>query len=369
MSGGLEFINSYTYEGFRYFSNVDFNGLFRQNIVDGKVEFIDYFPNEILMKRFIHRSVIGNNKKMYFFPLFGKGITEYDLDRKKFRFLELNGKYNIWGISGAFFYYEKVILIPCNLAEYLLIFNTNTFEVQYISIFKEEFKHYGIDKIDVDLFGSILYKDYIYIALCETNLIVEINLNSYKIKVHSMEAGIHFRNINIIDGDLWGTTTDNGIVLKIDLDFWNVNKIQLIDLINFHRAILTIEKWNDQIIAIPGKGYQLFKFEGDIFKPLNRNIPENMLGDVVGYMIDDNLNLYFQKGDGVEGEMNSGSTVVPRDARRKVYKNRLEFEGYELVKRGIRNRCMKDEVDKMGFLLECSNGIYTLNNYLEWIKE
>lgn len=366
MSNGLGFISFYTYAGIKYFSNVDFNGLFCQNMANKEINFIDVFPNEILTKRFIHRSVIGKGEKMFFFPLFGNGITEYDLKNKSFRFLKMNNKNRILGISGTFLYQQEVILIPSSLTDSLLIFSMDTFEIKYVSVLKKLLNQYGIDSGGVDLFGSVLYKDYIYIALCETNLIVEINLNSYKVKIHVMETGIHFRNISIIDGDLWGTTTDNGIILKMNLNSWEVNKIQIADLINFHRAVLRVEKWSDQIIIVPGTGYQLFKLENEVFKSLNRDIPEDMLGDVVGYEIDENLNLFSQKGVGETGRMNGGYTVVPHDPKVEIYRNELIFQGYEIVERNIRDRYIKGELKKNGFIMESVQE--TLNGYLEWVK-
>ena len=104
MSNSMGFINSYTYDGFRYFSNVDFNGLFRQNIADENIEFIDYFSDELLTRRLIHRTVIGVDERMFFFPLFGNGITEYHVSEKKFHFWEVNGKKRVWGFSGVFPY-------------------------------------------------------------------------------------------------------------------------------------------------------------------------------------------------------------------------------------------------------------------------
>ena len=66
----LTYVDYYIYKNKKYFSNVDFNGLFSVDLNDSKVEFLGYFPEDKLIARFIHKSIIGINHCIFFFPLY-----------------------------------------------------------------------------------------------------------------------------------------------------------------------------------------------------------------------------------------------------------------------------------------------------------
>lgn len=80
----LIFENVYDDGEYFWFTEYEFNALFKMNKADYKVELVGIFPEEIFTERKLYISTAVCNQKMYFAPYSAKEIAIYDLKKKVF---------------------------------------------------------------------------------------------------------------------------------------------------------------------------------------------------------------------------------------------------------------------------------------------
>lgn len=171
-----------------WFSGVEINGLFKQNIKSSKVEFIATFPKEDSIQDNLHSQIIEYNKNLYFIPLEGKGISIYDCERKNLRLVNCKYADKCFFIK-ALKINDDIFLIPMNSLSHFCVFHTQTetfellddLEKNIASIIKREL--FWTDNSLVDVGNR-----YLYLVPSENNIIVTISLdNKFSVKTHKVE--------------------------------------------------------------------------------------------------------------------------------------------------------------------------------------
>ena len=75
------------YKGWFYFSAANRNGLFRWNREKNEVVFLGFFGQELLFQSDIHSHAIIYKDEIYFIPLYGFGISVYNLVNEQMSYI------------------------------------------------------------------------------------------------------------------------------------------------------------------------------------------------------------------------------------------------------------------------------------------
>lgn len=360
----LTYVDYYIYKNKKYFSNVDFNGLFSVDLNDSNVEFLGYFPEDKLIARFIHKSIIGINHCIFFFPLYGKGITIYNILEKKFIFKNIGEKEQLFCVASTFIYNDKIIIIPANIQNNIYVLNYENYELKEVRCFKENHK-----VITVDLFGTVKYNEKIYIVNRGTNEIYSINLLNFDIEKHTIKEMSNIRNINIIDGYIWLTDCCGKKVARVDIKDFSVVIINYEYGNDNNKIPLIVEKWNNDIIVLPGSNNVVYKLDYKENKFVNSGIiiSQDWVGDIVGYKINRKLVLYSQKNMGITSEMQDKAVIVNENNsvdRKGIFYKECKNMRIFAIKTEI-----KREIKKRGYVKEKSETKQMLEKFIKFIGD
>lgn len=85
----LSFYDATFYNDYIWFSNVNFNGLFKTNMKDYSTEFVTYFPGEIMEQKSMHGKTVVYGECIIFVPMRGKNIHIYNTVNKDMTSLDI----------------------------------------------------------------------------------------------------------------------------------------------------------------------------------------------------------------------------------------------------------------------------------------
>lgn len=126
------------HNGYLWFSNNTFNGLFRMRMENGEIEFVDFFPNETLGQTFSHKKCLAFKDRLYFFPALGNYITIYDVQNVQFSSIEFpRGKAD--SCSDAVLVDDKIYIFPADNQSDLFCLDTKTDSLQAIPSFRKQY--------------------------------------------------------------------------------------------------------------------------------------------------------------------------------------------------------------------------------------
>lgn len=359
----LSYIDSYEYENKRYFSAAEFNGLFCESLDDGKIEYLGSFPREELFGRLTHKNVVGIDEMLYFFPFSGKGITSFDIKKKKFSFWNLGIENQTFTVVNAFKYQFDILIIPAQIKTDIYVFNTITQELKNIPCF-DNAKIGQKDDFFVDFFGSTMHKDNLYIANRNTNHIYEVELENYNVKKYQIENVSKIRSISFCDEELWATDIENLVAYNIDLKHSCAERV-LFEESNLKEEILSrIVVWNGKKVALPGLGNVIYEYDvsKNIFICMDIQISGEWLGDVLGYCVNnEEIVFYVQNAPGFSSTMRDGYVRISKDG--KVDRIFVLYQELEKLMEYLR---LKNVFPQDGIFYENTND--SLGKFIEFIK-
>lgn len=127
----LLFENSYVNEDDIWFSAMDFNGLFKANLLTGQVQFMGCFPKESSLKRRLHfGKTICVDECLYFIPWGSSHLHVYDMREQCFFAYEIEGEAQ-HKYSSAIEANDAVYFFPAE-AEKVLKFSYKTKQIEYL---------------------------------------------------------------------------------------------------------------------------------------------------------------------------------------------------------------------------------------------
>lgn len=367
MKNNLNYIASYVYEDKRFFSNIEYNGLFAEDITTHHIEFVSFFENEMYTERFIHRDVIGVGERLFFIPFFGKGVSVYNSLSKKMRFVEINAKKN-FSVVAAYLFKDKIIIVPSEISCGLFCLDINTLTINKIGL------NITIDLSDklVDLFGTCMYENKLYIAIYEDKQILEVDLESYDTVIHSLVGDYSIRNISIVDDKMWIVLLNEQSAIRVDLHNFNDIKVTPIIIESDNERLLRVIEWNDEIIVLPGNDKFLYKYdnESQIFKKINKEIPSGFYGDIVGYYaIEKDLILISQKHPGIESEIIDGRVIISNNTESDIDIEYVQYEKYDEYFSMLKKKSFEYDFEESGMIQEKNNDVNNLKNLIEYILD
>jgi len=153
----ISFMTGIEYGGSLYLSATYLNGLFRYDMEDDKLEFIDCFKQETESTG-LYRDTLLINDEIWFMPEHAKKIAIFNPHKVEIRYIELNANYDksVWCnfITFGVINNEYVYMIPAGADS-----------VQIIDIINEKVNRISLEKRYQNKFLGAFYKDnklYVY---------------------------------------------------------------------------------------------------------------------------------------------------------------------------------------------------------------
>lgn len=363
MSGHLQYMDACIVGEYKYFSNLEFNGLFRENTSNDTIEFLGHFPLENIAASMLHRHVFHVDNALYFIPYMGKGVSSYNLKNKIFSFYSLDGKADITSFSNAFLLENKIIMVPANENTDIAVFDCRMKEIIYYPAIWDTVHEFYTDTIAVDIKAAVLIENILAIAIWNSNIVVSINTKDFSISHFEVPGNFHLRNISYFDKKIWATLVDQNIIINfvwggLELCIFPCRDIEVIP-----KAMLVVEKLREQIIAIPGAGTKLLIFSRETHSFVDSGIiiQKEWLDDsessyFIGYDTNETLVLYPRR---CRGE-------ISLSCKNKFYVNykQIVFAEYDSIKQKVFEEKLVSELLQDRMTEEKSNEWYSLNNYI-----
>uniref|UniRef100_UPI0040571610 hypothetical protein n=1 Tax=Agathobacter sp. TaxID=2021311 RepID=UPI0040571610 len=236
-----------------YFSAKEFNGLFKYNIDEEKVELISRFYDEHLWKKNLHHQIIRFDHKLYFIPYNGNGISVYNLIMNKIDFISLSVKEEN-SISRAFLCKNKILLIPMHSLDLLGYYNIITGEMESLQglrskielILGDDFR----EAIYFDMYGVCKVDDKLFLIPYRQNIVCCIDLVSLEIDI--MKIGEEkLDNIIFHGGELWITSAEKSRVYRVE---FITKKFKIYDIptsCEEIRPFFRVESMDNKLILLP----------------------------------------------------------------------------------------------------------------------
>ena len=132
------FVNDYL-----WFSNNTFNGLFRFDFNNNKIEFMDFFPNELINQINTHKKCFVYNNKLVFLPALGNFISIYDIEEKSFNTIELGfaTNNNCDKVADAVLIKNQLYIVPISQNDDLAVLNIDNYTITIVPEFMQSIKH------------------------------------------------------------------------------------------------------------------------------------------------------------------------------------------------------------------------------------
>lgn len=99
-------------DGYAYFSNWFYNGLFKVNIETGEAYFLSYFKEEKFSEINIHGEIFRKKNEIFFCPQMGSYLHIYDIKRQIMNAIEIRKKHEDFVIKDVVLGEDSVSFIP-----------------------------------------------------------------------------------------------------------------------------------------------------------------------------------------------------------------------------------------------------------------
>ena len=208
------------YEGNElWFVAGNYNGLYKMDISSGKVEYIGRVPDEDVISNSLYANIFKIRDDIWMIPSRAKEIARYNLKENKFHKIKLSNfkisktaKFN-----SAHVYKNKIYMIPWNFEGIVCLDLDNesvTVDSRFIKLLEEK---YGYKEKMSYVHKSCLVDKYIYMPIYNTNIIIEYNLMTKKIKDYQIgDESLKFGSIVYDGNNFWLIPRTNGPIVSWD---------------------------------------------------------------------------------------------------------------------------------------------------------
>lgn len=172
-------------DGFLYFSENNFNGLFCIELDTGKVTFLGRFPDEDENTEELYKGMVEKDGKIFFAPSLAREIAVYEIEKRKFSKIPLQFANTLLEDAAKFFacvsYKDYVFIVGCAAPEIVRI-DTRTLETTQYTDWYTKNQDIFRDTPDDVLFkhGAVVVGNCLYIASCRCNVVLEFNIDTGK---------------------------------------------------------------------------------------------------------------------------------------------------------------------------------------------
>lgn len=230
-----------------WFSACNKNGIYKYDLDKKRYTFVDYFQKEKIDAMFLHSNIVQYHHKLYFIPFQAKMISVYDLVNRKIKEIKLpESRFNV-----TYSFFQKsllkddhCILVPCRYEKVIkLNFRDDTLEE--FDIFPESIERMKRD-IPYIFMGGDLKNDQLWLGSFQSNCVEQINLetnNRDKIYINDNIDGISHLHLY---KDKLIVLNKRGCVLVCDMNGKVLNKKTIVENKNaltcFYNSVI-VKDW------------------------------------------------------------------------------------------------------------------------------
>lgn len=219
----VHFLDAYNDGTYRYFSSIDFNGLFRQKIGNIYCEFISFFEKEDLDQVNLHRRVFFNESSLFFIPYRGRGISEYNLMTKEMNYFPLfnNSNKKLFYYSQAHLIEDGILLVPENEKTDFIIFYLKKRKCKILNGIWESIKKILPDGKEVlfDAEASLIINNCLVLVPWGLNYVLKVDWISGCVSKNELTKNVQLRNIYYDERFYWFTLLKSYSILRCNLCF------------------------------------------------------------------------------------------------------------------------------------------------------
>lgn len=262
-------LNTATYIGFvkcgsyLYYSEYFYNGLFRINIQNRKIEFIGGFPNNENWRIGINVAV-GSRDCILFFSIFGKNLYRFYPNNDKLECIENPFSDDDCSYLSSVRSGSEYIIIPDKLKYPILVYSEHNGLNTLDALNENILRIIGMEnEVFVAPYGACNDEEYIYIALLCDNRILKCKRDSYKIEILTI-GNAKLGSLTILDRNLWCVSLPDGnekcAVYRYDLSTDTVRMYELSYIEQSH-SCYCFEKYRDTLLAFEQEGDHIWIFD------------------------------------------------------------------------------------------------------------
>lgn len=250
-----------------YFSNLEFNGLFKMDLSTGITEFVDFFDDEPLDAKRLHRKVLLSGKNIIFLPQWGNKIHIYNMSNKEQKSIivpqETKGK----AIADGAVTNEGVLLFPMKCGQLFYRLDTTKGILYEDTLFNSWLAEYDSFEKQYQFSRIAVKKDQVWAAVYGSNIICCFDLLSKKVKTYETELKDIQGVYNAEDG-LWVSCLED-----TNIYHWRTDEsIEIYlnnDILKDEEVYAQIIEFQDQVYVLPSHSKNIFAIEGDSLKKVN----------------------------------------------------------------------------------------------------
>lgn len=210
----LSFYDGAFWDGKLYFSNRPYNGLFCADVTTGATEYLGRFPGEPRSAQALHKRVVADAGKLYFFPGYGHAIDVYSLEERSFSSIPVDRKgkeYTAEIVQVG----RDVWILPVFTDQDVQILHLDTGIVDVEPAFSAFFRAQGIRPETFLLVRASYHDGKIWFALFDTDRVASWDVEKRKGEIISVGVP-HLFSLSVLKGQFF--LLDNG---KTDVVQWN----------------------------------------------------------------------------------------------------------------------------------------------------
>lgn len=222
----LHFRDAYITDKRLLFSAVEVNGLFCRKKNKTTAEFLSLFPGENEWQSNLHSQIIEYENRLYFIPLNGKGISIcnlYDMGLETIPYEE--GR--TIEIIRAFLVDTDILLLPLHIGTPFLIFHTKDKTYEKWSdievVLEQEIKR---ENIWLDTFSAAMEDKVLYLALPDTDIMVQYDLNKRDAVLTRLGDGLRLSAIACIGRKTFISARNCPDIIVYDMKTKGIGKIR-----------------------------------------------------------------------------------------------------------------------------------------------
>lgn len=216
-----------------WFAANRFNGLFCMDKETQKILWKGLFPNERYSQDNMFLNLVLIREKIYCIPYYAKAIAVYNIKEDKFESIQLDKDKMQCREGGGLFAGVKrcgdyLFMFPA-FSKAIVRLDTNTQELLYITDWTEQIEKNGYNENEFYFLKQCVVNDNkMYVPFCNAEVILELDYNSLKSKIHKVGSEKTGYSGIAYDGkDFWMSAREFGDLIRWNLETNELERISL----------------------------------------------------------------------------------------------------------------------------------------------
>ena len=306
------FMDAAFHDGYMYFSENRFNGLFRVKDGGHEAEFLQRFPNEDIWQTDLHRNVFLKGDKLFFIPHNGHGISVYDIAQGDFSFINITKESKMLHYAQCILNDNDILLIPAHRNTPFARLHLDTESVDILQDITDKVNTLipqSQDKFIFSAYSAIKNREILWLAVLDTNMLLRLSMEPLQVETVVIPVNIHLRFLNQIGNYFYCTLREHKVLIwSMATMSYRLHKIPG-KILDRDYPYLQVIPCNESVLILSGREDHFWRFDpiSAMWTDLASLFPSTFQRDIagsllfLGYTISKNgeLILYPRAGNGV----------------------------------------------------------------------